>query len=150
MQEPGSSSASFAGSSASSPGLRRSQPSLAAPAAATTATSAARPPMPRARFAAGVALSILLGFLPAHLVASIRERSAFREIDAHVVSVQSRTDAPLDAAALDAFRAEQLDRKQRSRRSIALASLALWALASAGLAYVWFRRIPWERLARPR
>ena len=106
--------------------------------------------MTRARVAAGVAVAIVLGFLPAHLIASARERSAFREIDAHVVEVQSRTEAPLDDAALDAFRAEQRARKQGARRSIALASMAIWALLGAGIAYVWFRRVPWERLARSR
>ncbi len=130
---------------------RRSRPSIEAPApgpAEAAAPAPPRAPMSRARFAAGVAVSIALGFVPAHLIAAARERSAFREIDAHVVSVQSRTDAPLDAAALQAFRAEQKDRKQGERRSIALASMAIWALLGGGLAYVWFRRIPWERLGR--
>src|SRR5262245_58086403 len=104
--------------------------------------------MSRARFASGVVVAIVVGFLPAHFIASARERAAFREIDAHVVSVQSRTDAPLDDAALDQFRAEQKDRKQSERRSIALASLAVWALLGAAVAYLWFRRIPWDRLDR--
>jgi hypothetical protein len=124
-----------------------SPPPLAAAAPVGAAPSA---PMPRARFAAGVVLAVVLGFVPAHLVASARERSAFRQIDDHVAEVQARTDEPLDAAALDAFRAEQLARKQSQRRSIALASLAIWAVVGGGLAYVWFRRIPWDRLAAAR
>jgi hypothetical protein len=152
---PAPAAAAAPAASATAPLQRRSQPAIESPAPAASAPASAPPapviialraPMPRARFAAGVVLAVLLGFIPAHVVASIRERSAFREIDDHVVQVQSRTDEPLDAAALEAFRAEQKSRKQSQQRSIALASLAIWALAGGGLAYVWFRRVPWDRL----
>jgi hypothetical protein len=126
-------------------------PAPAAPSPAPAVPSPAAPAaMPRGRFAAGVVLAVVLGFVPAHFIAAARERSAFRKIDEHVVQVQAQTDAPLDDAALDAFRAEQEARKQSQRRSIALASLAIWAAVGGGLAYVWFRRVPWDRLARPR
>jgi hypothetical protein len=92
----------------------------------------------RVRLVAGVALAIALGFVPAHLVAGMRERSAFAAIDAKVTAVQSTADTPDSYAALDAFRAEQLDAKYSARRSIAVTSLLVWAAVGAALAYGWF------------
>jgi hypothetical protein len=92
----------------------------------------------RVRLVAGVALAIALGFVPAHLVAGMRERSAFAAIDAKVAAVQSTADTPDSYAALDGFRAEQLDAKHGARRSIAVTALLVWAAAGAALAYSWF------------
>lgn len=92
----------------------------------------------RVRLVAGVALAIALGFVPAHLVAGMRERSAFAAIDAKVAAVQSTADTPDSYAALDPFRAEQLDAKYSARRSIAVTSLLVWAAVGAALAYGWF------------
>src|SRR6185295_1735842 len=92
----------------------------------------------RVRLVAGVALAITLGFVPAHLVAGMRERSAFAAIDAAVAAVQSTADTPDSYAALDRFRAEQLDAKYSARRSIAVTSLVVWAAVGAALAYGWF------------
>ena len=91
-------------------------------------------------------LAIVLGFLPAHLVAGMRERSAFAAIDARVVSAQVAADTPDSYAALDGLRAEQLDAKRSARRMIVLTSLMIWAAAGGALAYVWFKRVPWDRL----
>jgi hypothetical protein len=92
----------------------------------------------RVRLAAGVALAIVLGFIPANLVAGMRERSAFGAIDAKITAVQSTADTPDSYAALDAFRAEQLDAKYGARRSIAVTSLLVWAAIGAALGYGWF------------
>ncbi|HEX3481495.1 MAG TPA: hypothetical protein VHT91_41060 [Kofleriaceae bacterium] len=92
----------------------------------------------RVRLVAGVALALALGFVPAHLVAGMRERSAFAAIDAKVAAVQSTADTPDSYAALDGFRAEQLDAKYSARRSIAVTSLLVWAAVGAALAYGWF------------
>ncbi|TMQ05812.1 MAG: hypothetical protein E6J91_39725 [Deltaproteobacteria bacterium] len=100
----------------------------------------------RVRFAAGIVLAIVLGFVPAHLVAGIRERSAFAVIDRDLIAAQAAADMPDSYAALDALRAEKLDAKRSAHRSIALASLLIWGAAGGALAYVWFRRIPWDRL----
>jgi hypothetical protein len=100
----------------------------------------------RARLIAGVVLAIVVGFLPAHLVAGMRERSAFGAIDSKVAAVQAAATAPDSYAALDAFRAEQLDDKRGARRMIVLTSLLVWAAVGGVLAYVWFRRVPWDRL----
>lgn len=127
----------------SAPAQRRSAPILH-----VGGTAAA--PLPRARFAAGVLLAIVLGFIPAHLVAVAREHSAYEKIDAQVRATQQAASTPELYAQLDAFRDAQLDRKERAQRSIALTSLLIWAVAAAGLGYVWFRRVPWDKLgARP-
>ncbi len=60
--------------------------------------------------------------------------------------MQAAVDSQDGYDALDAFRAEQLDGKRAARRSIALASLAIWAAVGGGLAYVWFKRVPWDRV----
>ena len=120
---------------------RISRPSLEAPAgpAATGLKD------PRTRFAVGVLISIVLGFLPAHLISHFQQSSAFAKIDANVTAIQRDAITPEDYAALDAFRASQLERKHDERRNIALLAILIWAAAGSGIAYVWFRRIPWDR-----
>jgi hypothetical protein len=117
------------------------------PAPATwSAAQLARLAAPRARFAAGVLLAILLGFVPTYIVASIREDHAFRAIDAKVATIQSAVDSEDSYEALDGFRAEQLRQKRSARQRIALTSMVIWAAAGGGLAYAWFKRVPWDRL----
>ena len=105
----------------------------------------ARLASPRVRLAAGVLLAILLGFVPAHLVASFRERSAYRAIDSKVNAAQVIADSPDAYDALDALRTDQLREKRHAQQMIALTSLLIWAAAGGGLAYAWFRRVPWDR-----
>jgi hypothetical protein len=80
----------------------------------------------------------VLGFIPAHIVASIREASAFRAIDAKVNAVQAGADAQDSYDALDAFRAQQLHDKRSAQQRIALATLAIWAAMGGAVAYLWF------------
>ena len=101
----------------------------------------------RARFGLGVALVILLGFLPAHIVAGIRERAAFATIDAKVEVHQQEIQSRDEYDHLDARRAAFLAQKQEERSSIAMTSILLWALVSAGLGFLWFRKIDWDRVA---
>jgi DNA-binding GntR family transcriptional regulator len=101
---------------------------------------------PRARFAAGVLLAIALGFVPAHIVASLREDQAYRPIDTRVIATQAAVDSQASYDALDAFRTQQLDAKRGARNTIALTALLIWAAAGGVVAYVWFRRVPWARL----
>jgi hypothetical protein len=96
---------------------------------------------PKIRFAAGVIIAILVGFIPAHLVASMRERSAYAEIDAKVNEVQQQAETPETYAALDGFRAVQLEHKHEDRRNAALLAMLVWAAAGAGIAFVWFKKI---------
>ncbi len=100
---------------------------------------------PRWRFAAGILLAIVLGFIPAHVVASIQEDRAFRPIDARVVAAQVAVDTMRGYDALDALRADQLDAKQSAQRRIIATSMLLWFAAAGALGYVWFRRVPWDR-----
>jgi len=95
---------------------------------------------------AGAVYAIVLGFVPANFIASVREDSAFAAIDATVVAAQLQADTPETYAALDSFRDAKLSEKNSTRRMIALTSMLLWAAASGGLADVWFRRIPWHRV----
>lgn len=105
---------------------------------------------PRGRFAAGVIVAVVLGFIPATLVQSCREEAAFDKIDTHVAAVQQQasTDsaAPIPFAKLDEFRDEQIAKKKSERRNIAIVSMLIWALGGAGIGYVWFRRVPWDKL----
>jgi hypothetical protein len=119
---------------------RKSQPSIPpAPAMGVAVQDASR-----ARFLAGIGLAFLLGLLPAHIVASVREGS-YAEIDEHVAQVQAESTRPgaaIPYAALDEFRDAQHAKKVGKQRSIAGVSLALWALFSGGAAFVWFRVLP--------
>ena len=127
-----------------SPVLQRGTRSSIAPVAIV----APEPVLPRMRFGAGVLLAVVVGFVPAHLVAAYREDSAYAAIDAHVDEVQARANARdpiVPYAGLDEFRVTQHDRKQTERRNIALGSLAIWAAVASLFAYVWFKRIPWDR-----
>jgi hypothetical protein len=127
---------------------RKSQPAIAAQAPVTVKASKLGPLADeRVRTIAGVVLAIVIGFVPAHLIASSREKSAFHDIDAQLVSMQAQADTPDAWAQLDQTRATFLERKKDERRSIAIMALAIWAVVGGGIAYGWFRRIPWDDLA---
>lgn len=123
------------------PAMRRSNPSIQPPS--IPASSALAAEMPRGRFAAGVLLSILVGFVPAHLVAASRETTAFNAIDAQIKATQAAVEDEDAYRALDGFRDAQLSKKKSERRTIAWQSMLIWGLVGAGVAYVYFRRIPW-------
>lgn len=128
-------------STPNTPAMRRSSPSIPVPS--RPAISSAE--MPRGRFAAGVLLSILIGFVPAHFVAAMREDSAFQKIDAQITATQNNVEDEEGYRALDGFRAAQLSKKKSERNTIAWQSLLIWAVVGAGAAYVYFRRIPWSK-----
>ncbi len=102
--------------------------------------------LPRVRFAVGVALALVLGFVPAHVIASARERSTYASIDRELETMQQAVDTPEAYESLDRVRATQLERKTDARRNIALLAFVIWAAAGGGIAYGWFRRVPWDRL----
>jgi hypothetical protein len=128
-----------------SPPLRRSSPSMQA--ASEPVAVVADDTKQRARFAAGVFLAILVGFLPAHLVASARERSTFRGIDSQVETTQAAADTPDMYAQLDSFRDAQLSHKKSEQRNIAMVSMLIWAVVGGAVAFGWFRLAPWNRPA---
>jgi hypothetical protein len=106
------------------------------------ATAVAAPP--RWKFAVGVLIAIVLGFVPAHLVGAMREDSAFTRIDKDLIAAQSAAISPEDFDALDGLRARALDEKRSARRMIMLQALLVWALAGGAIGYAW------SRLDRPR
>jgi hypothetical protein len=118
-----------------------------APPARASGRLAAFAAQPRARFATGALLAVLLGFAPAHFLASVREKSAFAEIDARLIDKQAHVQSLEEWNALDHARESFRDQKVAEKHSIALLSLLLWAAVSAGVAFVWFRKIDWDRLA---
>ncbi len=103
----------------------------------------------RVRYVAGVILATALGFIPATVIASIRERSAFASIDAKYEERESQVISRVQWDDLDRARASFLERKRAERQSIAFTSLLIWAALSGGLAYVWFRVIDWDRVLGP-
>lgn len=130
------------------PLARKSQPSIEAQAPVTAVRSKLGPLADeRVRMIAGALLAILLGFLPAHLYARSREKSAYATIDQKLQSAQIAADTPDAWSALDQTRSNALERKEDERRSIAMIALAIWALVGGGIAYGWFRRVPWDDLA---
>ncbi len=128
--------------------------------AATSAAAAAPRPTPspglvdlardpRARFVAGVVLAAIIGFIPAALIASVRERSAFADLDSELDRRQNQFTDRAEWDALDTLRASFVERKQAERQSVALTSLVLWAAISGGFAWFWFRKLDWDRLVGP-
>ncbi len=130
---------------ASSPALGRASSPAVQEVAVRRASKLGPLGDPRARFAAGVLLAVLLGFLPAHLVASLRESSAYKDVDSKVLVAQQAADTPEAYAALDRMRADQLRRKESEQRNAAIIAFAIWALVAGGIAFAWFKKIPWDR-----
>jgi len=75
----------------------------------------------------------------------MREEAKYAQIDKEVVARQTAAATPEAYAALDGFRAEQIERKTSARRMIALLAIGIWAAAAGLVAFVWFRLIPWDR-----
>ncbi len=113
-----------------------------------TSTALADPP--RWHYVAGIVLAVVLGFLPAHVVTSLRERSAYSAIDRNLQAAQAAVVTPADYDALDGLRASALAQKYAARHSIAIGSIFLWLCVGGGLAFLWFRRLPWERFVNRR
>ena len=135
------------------PPMRASQPSLATPSggvAVVGGTAAASKLGPlaneRVRFVAGIALAILLGFVPAHLIASSREKDAYAEIDQKVIHAQQQADTPDTYATLDKTRADLRDRKESERTTAAILALVIWGAVGGAIAFAWFKKIPWDSL----
>ena len=100
----------------------------------------------RIRMIAGALLAVLIGFLPAHLYARSREKAAYAAIDQKLQSIQIAADTPDAYATLDQTRADMLERKRDERRNIAMIAFVIWALVGGGIAYGWFRRVPWDEI----
>ena len=93
----------------------------------------------RAHFIAGIVVALVIGFLPAHFLASMREKSAFRAIDGQATAAYAAVDSYDAWVALDATRDKLLDEKESKRQMIALTSMLIWAVVSAAASVAFFR-----------
>jgi hypothetical protein len=129
--------------------LRKSQPVMQTPSqgvALAAPSSSKLGPLgdEKVRFVAGVLLAIILGFVPAHVIAGMREESAYEEIDRKVIRAQQAAETPESYALLDKVRADQLARKEAEQRNAAIIAIVIWGAVASGIAFVWFRKIPWD------
>jgi len=99
---------------------------------------------PRVRFAAGIFLAIIIGFVPAHVVAKMREDAAFATVDKKVIVAQQTADTLDTWKALDSLRADQLARKEAEKRNAAIIGFVVWALVGAGVGWAFFKKVPWD------
>ena len=42
------------------------------------------------------------------------------------------------------LRADQLERKEAERRNAAIIAIVIWGAVASGIAFAWFRKIPWD------
>lgn len=90
-------------------------------------------------FAAGVLAAVVVGFVPAHLVAKSRERAAFERIDNRARIAQSEISSMDEWNALDDVRTALLRQKRAAQQEIALLSVLLWVGVTGALSFAWFR-----------
>ncbi len=138
---------------------RSATASAAAPATAPAAPTESLPvrarkllgQKPHLRLAAGLLLGILLGFVPAHLFASFRERSAYdaaradvRDATHEYVSAITQEEVDRLGQNLEQVRRDAKSRMESTQSSIALMSLIIWAGCGLGVGFYWFRKIDWD------
>ncbi len=101
------------------------------------------------RFVVGVVLVTLLGAIPALLIGSSRVHGAFARLDGELDQRQEKARKSRDEwDGLERVRASFVERKRDERQTIAITSVLMWAALSGGLAFVWFRKIDWDRVTR--
>ncbi len=125
---------------ATTPPLTAKQPTAATPVFVRGASTSP----PRWRLPAGVAIAIVLGFIPAHFIGGMREHAKYGPIDRDLAAAQSAALTQADHDDLDGLRRGALQRKRDARTLIILTSMLVWAAAGGALGYVWFRKIPWD------
>ena len=127
-------------SSSSLPSMRRaSTPIPVAGGEPVYGTSVVGERFSRGNFVLGIVIALAVGFVPAHFIANMREKSAFAEIDRQVAAMDAAADSQETYAALDAARDKMLDEKQSARTMIALTSMGIWAIVAVGVAFAFFR-----------
>lgn len=127
-------------SSSSLPSMRRaSTPIPVAGGESMYGTSVGSVRFSRGNFLLGIVVALVIGFVPAHFIANMREKSAFAEIDQKVAAMDAAADSQETYAALDAARDKMLEEKQSARTMIALTSMGIWAIVAAGVAFAFFR-----------
>jgi hypothetical protein len=100
----------------------------------------------RVRFVAGVVVAAALGCVPALVLHSVRERSAFADLDTRLHQQQAQVLTTGDWDNLDRVRASYIEKKKAERTSIAVTSMLLWVAVSGAVAFVWFRKVDWDRI----
>jgi hypothetical protein len=95
---------------------------------------------PRARFALGMVLALVLGSVPAHLYASHAETRDFASIRLEVVEAQKGDLSLVQWEDLTHVRADALSRMGSARRRIQVSAFVLWLLGGAGVGYLWLRK----------
>jgi hypothetical protein len=93
----------------------------------------------RVAFAIGIFAAALIGFIPAHLVAKARERSAYERIDNRARIAQSEITTVAEWNSLDDVRTALSRQKHAAHQEIALLSILLWVGISGALSFSWIR-----------
>jgi len=99
---------------------------------------------PRVRLLAGVILAILLGFIPATLIASWQEGTAYADSRKEIHKVYADVRTVEDWKGLDEVIKGELGVMNSSRQKIAITSILVWGAAGGGFAFLWFRKVPWD------
>jgi hypothetical protein len=103
----------------------------------------------RRRLAAGAVLAVLVGGVPAVLVAGARQNAEFKAIDARVALIQTEADTMEAWTNLDIMRRNQIQRKRTVQRDALTTALAMWIVIGGVAGYAWIRLMPWDRLKPP-
>lgn len=93
----------------------------------------------RVAFAAGVLLSVGLGFAPAHLLAAGKEAAAYERIDNRLRAAQSDITTIEEWKQLDDIRTARMRDKKGAQQEIALLAMLLWVGVSAAASLAWLR-----------
>lgn len=95
----------------------------------------------RQRLVAGLALALLLGFLPAHFVALGQENSKYGAIKRRVIEAQGRVLTQEEWVALDDERKEALEELGRARGQVRVLTLLVWLACGGAVGFAWFRKL---------
>lgn len=119
--------------------LAPSAPAVAAPYAAVTRASGPSPWRGRLAFAAGILLSVGLGFAPAHLLAASKEAAAYQKIDNRLRAAQSDITTVEEWKQLDDIRTARMRDKKGAQQEIAVLAMLIWVGISAAASLAWLR-----------
>jgi len=109
------------------------------PIAAPAPVRGAAPPSPRMVFAGGMALALALAFLPAHLYASMAERS-YDTIRLEVTHTEPAVNDAIYRVELEE-REAAIDRMRRAKIRIGAITAIIWLATAGGLGYAWIRLV---------
>jgi hypothetical protein len=101
----------------------------------------------RMRFAVGIALALVIGFVPAHFVASASEGSKYQPVLKDLKAEYAAATTVDSWNDLDDLRKNATEQLAQRQRNVFITALAIWLALGAALAFLWFRAIRWERFA---